>query len=224
MKKKILSMTLILSMMLALLVGCGGEEKKSTSDALGEKVTLTVGIPQSSSVTDYENNALTRYLEESLNVNIEFSFFSSSSADYVQQLTLMAAGGDELPDVLLGFSDLGHYTIKEFGREGYFMDLTDLIKKHGKYYNEQYAKLSDEMKEMIQEKGIDPVSGGFYAMPNTCVLLPDNMQNMMYINQDWLKAVGKEMPTTLDELYDVLVAFKTQDPNGNRSNERRYSS
>lgn len=35
------------------------------------------------------------------------------------------------------------------------------------------------------------------------------------IRQDWLDKVGMKMPTTTDELYDVLVAFKNNDCNGN---------
>ena len=35
------------------------------------------------------------------------------------------------------------------------------------------------------------------------------------IRQDWLDNLGLEMPQTPDELYEVLKAFKTQDPNGN---------
>ena len=35
------------------------------------------------------------------------------------------------------------------------------------------------------------------------------------INKAWLDKLGLKMPTTLDELHDVLVAFKTKDPNGN---------
>ena len=35
------------------------------------------------------------------------------------------------------------------------------------------------------------------------------------INTDWLNKVRMEMPTTLEELYEVLKAFKEQDANGN---------
>lgn len=35
------------------------------------------------------------------------------------------------------------------------------------------------------------------------------------IRQDWLEKLGLESPKTPDELYSVLKAFKTQDPNGN---------
>ncbi len=35
------------------------------------------------------------------------------------------------------------------------------------------------------------------------------------MRQDWLDNVGMEAPTTIDEWYEVLVAFKEGDPNGN---------
>lgn len=37
----------------------------------------------------------------------------------------------------------------------------------------------------------------------------------MVINKTWLDKLGLNIPTTWDELYNVLVAFKTKDPNGN---------
>lgn len=209
--KKIVSLLLAVVMMLLTFTGCGTKQ----TDVSGETVTLKVGIPQNSNVSDYENNALTRYLEESLNIKIKFSFFSSTGSEYTQQLALMCASNEELPDVLLGFRELGQYVIKQYGQDGYFQDLTDLIEKYGKNYNEQLSKLDKEMQTLIKERGTDLETGGFYGMPVTGVSLPDDMQNMMYINETWLKAVGKEIPTTIDELYDVLKAFKEQDPNGN---------
>jgi putative aldouronate transport system substrate-binding protein len=37
----------------------------------------------------------------------------------------------------------------------------------------------------------------------------------MYINQDWLDAVGMQSPTNTTELLEVLKAFRDKDPNGN---------
>ena len=39
--------------------------------------------------------------------------------------------------------------------------------------------------------------------------------NVSMIRQDWLDKLGLDMPETLDDWYNVLKAFKTQDPNGN---------
>ncbi|WP_227484998.1 extracellular solute-binding protein [Bifidobacterium longum] len=37
----------------------------------------------------------------------------------------------------------------------------------------------------------------------------------MFINKTWLDKLGLQVPTTWDELENVLKAFKTEDPNGN---------
>jgi putative aldouronate transport system substrate-binding protein len=37
----------------------------------------------------------------------------------------------------------------------------------------------------------------------------------MWINKVWLDKLGLDMPTTPDEFFDVLMAFKTEDPNDN---------
>lgn len=37
----------------------------------------------------------------------------------------------------------------------------------------------------------------------------------MWINREWLNRLGLRPPTTLDEFYNVLKAFKERDPNGN---------
>lgn len=38
---------------------------------------------------------------------------------------------------------------------------------------------------------------------------------MPTIRQDWMDNLGLETPTTLDEFYNVMVAFRDQDPDGN---------
>jgi putative aldouronate transport system substrate-binding protein len=40
-----------------------------------------------------------------------------------------------------------------------------------------------------------------------------------FVRKDWLDAVGMKMPTTTDELFNVLVAFTTKDPDGNGKND-----
>lgn len=35
------------------------------------------------------------------------------------------------------------------------------------------------------------------------------------INKTWLDKLGLKVPDTIDELYNVLKAFKERDPNGN---------
>lgn len=211
MNKKIVSILLVASMVVASVVGCGKEEKKTSGDN-----TLTVGLPMSADVTDYENNTLTKYVEESLGIDLEFQLFSNTGSSYIQQISLTASAGEKLPDVFWGLQEMPIMTANSLGDAGYFIDLTDLIEKHATNYKAQYSNLTKEEQERVQRKGTSE-SGKFYSMPLMWSGQPlmDNLQNMIYINQTWLDAVGMSMPTTIDEFVAVLEAFKTKDPNGN---------
>ena len=211
MKKRILSMTLVVAMLLGTLVGCGSK-KENVSE--GDN-TLVVGIPQVATVTDYEENYFTKYLEEATGVDIEFQFFSGTGAEAQQQLTLMCNTTEKLPDVLLGFTSISHYTANQFGEDGFFIDLTDLIDKYAVNYKEQFAKLSQERQDYINEKGTNTITGAFYGMPRVMYPTTDQRQSMMYINKTWLDTLGLQIPTNVAELEVVLQAFATQDPNGN---------
>lgn len=197
-------------MTLGLMTGCGGSEDKSSKG----NNTLTVGVVQNAQITSYDDNAFTKYIEESLGIDIKFEYFSSRSSDYIQQLTLRSASGETLPDVIWGFQAMDINTMNDFGEEGYFIDLTELIEKHAPNYKAKFATLPEELQKRINRKGTSE-DGAWYGMPIVAVAGIDDMQNQMYINQKWLNTLGLKAPTNLDELYTVLKAFKEKDPNGN---------
>ena len=210
MKKRIISLALVFVMLCGILAGCG---TKTGGSSAGNK--LTVGINQNANVEDFDNNAFTKYLEETVGVDLEFVYFSSSESEAIQQLALTVSANKELPDVILGFHKMGHYVVNQYGEDGYFMDLTDLIDKYGKNYKAALEKASKEDREYLEKKAVNTNTDGIYAMPIALCPAIDDMPNLMYINQDWLNKLGLQAPTNIDELYNVLKAFKTQDPNGN---------
>ena len=212
--KRIISLLLALIMTMGIFTGCG--EKETAND--GEKVKLTVGIPQSSTVTDYDDNAFTNYLEETANIEIEFVYFSGSAGEYKQQLALICGAKDELPDVLLGFQ-FTNYMANEYGDDGYFIDLTDYIEKNAPNYNEQIKNLDKETRKYVEERGKSPETGAVYGMPLVLCEALDDVQSLMYINQTWLDTLGLQVPKTTEELRAVLTAFATKDPNGNGQND-----
>ena len=212
--KKVISLLLVFMMILGIATGCGTSEKVVN----GNGETLTVGIPQNANVTSYDDNAFTKYIEDALNIKLEFVYFAGSSSEYTQQLSLMAAGNEKFPDVIWGFTGMSHYTMNEFGEDGYFMDLTELM-KDAKNYQAALAKLEKSEQKFITEKSVNTKNGEIYGMPYYGVMAIDNLQQLMYINQTWLDAVGMTAPTTTEELYNVLNAFKTQDPNNNGIND-----
>lgn len=232
--KKILSCVLASTMLASLLVGCGNQAVDSTETSgtevastyvkdanlseLGvepicnEKITLKIGIAQNSNVVDYDTNAYTLMLEEALNADIEFHFYTM--AEINTQIDLMVnGGGDELPDIIL--TDLDANTVYKYGEAGMFIPLND-------YYENSSYYLAQAAAEVLEADGIDvkaaltSYDGNIYAVPGytgSYVNPPQSSAFWMY--RPWLEAVGKEAPTTPEELYEVLKAFKEQDPNGN---------
>ena len=50
-----------------------------------------------------------------------------------------------------------------------------------------------------------------YAAKDPCQYQPDEM----YVYRPWLDKLGLDIPETTEEFYQMLKAFKEQDPNGN---------
>lgn len=206
MKKRIISLTLVVVMLCGILAGCGSKTGGSSAEN-----KLTVGINQNANVENFDNNAFTKYLEETVGADLEFVYFSSSESEAIQQLALTVSANKELPDVILGFHKMSHYVVNQYGEDGYFMDLTDLIDKYGKNYKAALEKASKEDREYLEKKAVNTNTKEIYAMPIALCPAIDDMPNLMYINQDWLDKLGLQAPTNIDELYNVLKAFKTQE-------------
>ena len=186
----------------------------------GEDNVITIGLVASANVTSYDDNKYTQWLEVQTGVDIQFVQFSGSASDAKTQIALMIAGGEELPDITLGIG-VGKAIMKEYGRDGYFLNLSSYLATDAYYLNrslrEQFST-EEAYKDMVQTiKGtiMDPKTQGMYGFPSAWVTPLDTSDNPMAINQQWLDALGLEAPTTIDELYDVLVAFRDGDPNGN---------
>ncbi len=210
MKKRVISLVLCVVLLCGLFAGCGGKDKGGKKSGV-----LTVGVPQNMNVENYDENALTKYFEEKIGAEIEFVFFNDNASSMEQLLSLMCASEEPLPDVLWGFQDVNKDTMDLYGEDEYLIDLTELIDKHGKNYKAMLERLPKETRERLDRLIVNPNNGAIYGMPMVSDYSMDDLQVMSYINQKWLDKLGLKAPTTTEELYNVLKAFKTQDPNGN---------
>ena len=203
----------LLALVLALAMLCASSALAVEPLVEGEPAKLSVGLKTNAKVTDYENNALTKYLEETLNVDLEFVFFPSSSTEARQKVDLMVAAKQELPDVLLdvGLTDTA---VLSFGEMGVLVPLNDYMDK-AVNWKAGMEKWATPEEEALVIKSNTAADGNMYAFPFYYMDPNDLFCRGMYINTTWLDKLGLEIPTTTDELYDVLVAFRDQDPNGN---------
>ncbi len=120
-----------------------------------------------------------------------------------EALNLMLASGN-IPDIV-GSSRLKDF-VNQYGPEGAFVPLNDLIEEHAP----NIKAFLDERPEV--RSAISAADGNMYYIP----YLPDGKYGRAYfIRYDWLDTLGLDMPETVEEVEEVLRAFKTQDPNGN---------
>lgn len=122
-------------------------------------------------------------------------------ASYNDQVAIMIAAGD-LPDAFIG-------QIPNFAQFlDSFVKMNDMIDEYAPNLKAFYDKYPN-----IKLASVFP-DGSMYGLPE--VQLDGYVAGKsLAINKKWLENVGMEMPETADELFDVLMAFKTRDPNGN---------
>ncbi|MFY0681110.1 MAG: extracellular solute-binding protein [Thalassovita sp.] len=127
----------------------------------------------------------------------------SENSGRTEALNLMLASGN-IPDIV-GSSRIKDF-VNQYGPEGAFIPLNDLIDEHAPNIKAYY----DERPDIAA--AVKAADGQMYYIP----YLPDGKYGRAYwIRTDWLNNLGLEVPQTVEEYENVLRAFKTQDPNGN---------
>lgn len=200
--KKILLIPLLMIVSIGFLSAAGGQEETVSADGA---VTLEVWAAKAAELqVDTESLANWKAIEEATGVKLNWDLISTEVKD--EQFNLVMTSGD-LPDVMAYYEGKKGFTsINKFGIQGAFLPLEDLIRENAP--NLKAALLDDpKVKEAIMAS-----DGNIYYIPMLSAL---NAARGWYIRYDWLEAVGKDVPTTTEELYDVLLAFKNEDPNGN---------
>ena len=181
------------------------------------EVTLRIGMHQEGNVTSYEygENQFTTYLQDRTGIKIEFDRLGSNSAEAGTQIQLRIATGERLPDIVLntGPSRLDCWDYME---DGIMLPLNEYIENYGYYYDLAVEEMAKYNPELLSSIGAMNDPDGNMPCLWKYSLGPGSMYDKQaYINKVWLDNLGLEVPTTTDELYDVLVAFRDQDPNGN---------
>lgn len=175
---------------------------------------ITVGLASLASVIDYETNTMTLALEEEGNFDLEFVTFTAK--EMLEKVNVMIqAGGDDLPDVLLFCSTSGrpsNSAIYSWAMNGAILPMTEYLKDETKSpnFNESMKKSGTDLFPMITMP-----DGEIYHLPGYARSIGNEYQHKNWIYQPWLDKLGLEKPTDAESLYNVLKAFKEQDPNGN---------
>lgn len=138
--------------------------------------------------------------------NIQVEFTEAPTDGFAEKKNLLFAS-NELPDALYRSGLTPLETIR-YGSGGQLIPLEGLI--------EQYAPNLKGLMEQYPEirSAITTPEGHIYAIPGI-VTLGSARTDKRWINKAWLEKLNLEEPKTTDELYQVLLAFRDGDPNGN---------
>lgn len=166
-----------------------------------ELVTYTLGQMKGTNNSNlpegqtYEDNAYTRYLKKTLDVQNK-NIFMESEERYDEALNILVKDRN-LPDIFL-VSD--RETLEELVENDLIEDLTEVYK----------SCASDKIQEMYESYGEELLASGtfdgkLFALPETAI---DDGPQLLWLRRDWMKQLGLKEPKTLEEAFSVIRAFQ----------------
>ncbi|WP_082311184.1 stalk domain-containing protein [Paenibacillus sp. FJAT-27812] len=164
-------------------------------------VTDPLALPRFSVMTKIDNGLaesplkMLEYMKQTFKLDVDFV---QVGPEYYRQKTMvMIAAGD--PTALMLLED--PYVFQDELMSSFSIDLTKDL--------EDYPRL----KELaLTAPGSRVIDGKIYGVPR-----PGDPHNASFpaIRKDWLDKLGLIQPQTMEELYEVLKRFTSQDPDGN---------
>lgn len=184
--KKVLVLTLALAMTLCSIAFAQGTEEPLEM-TMWYRGSFAETMP--GAVKYFEEICLEKY-----NVDLTVECIDKGAVSEKVNVTLAA---QDYPDIMCG---LNTTLLKEGAENGVFLPLNDAIDAHP-----NWSTL--DKKTYFNAATFD---GLIYGTPSVFT-----SPHGLYIRQDWLDNLNIPMPTNPDELAEVMLAFTTQDPDGN---------
>ena len=210
--KKLLVLALAIALIVSSIGFAGAEGNLSAAGEYpiwtgDEPAVISVLVAPSDYVTDWDDNAYTKKIEELCNVDLQFVFLPAT--DGGDKLNIMISTGEKLPDVLN--YNLKTALEKSYAEAGALVNLQPYYES-GLGYN--VGKAVEQFPDWNLLTNITSPDGGIYGVPRIQVSPSNETKYKMWVNEAWLKNLNLEVPTTTDAFYEMLKAFKEQDANG----------
>lgn len=173
------------------------------------KLNLSLWSPSGGNFrgTNFNEKFSFQKMEENTNIHIDFQHSTEASAEAFN--LLMSSG--QLPDII--YYEAWDKDSSKYGLQGALLPLEELIDEHAP----NLKKILDENPDIRGQ--ITSPEGHIYYLPNI-VLNSENLTQMFpQVRKDWLDKLGLDMPETVDDWYEMLKAFREQDPNENGSTD-----
>lgn len=195
--KRLVSLMMILAMLLVPMSALASAVNLQEYPIVDETITMTMMAPKSALSGNWEDLWWFQYMEELTGIHWEFNTVPSDS--FAEKKNLILASQD-LPDLFYG-GGLSKADEVTYGSQGLFIPLNDLIDTCMPNFKAAIERWPELYNECVT------LDGNIYALPKLWQT-PHGVTVKYFINTEWLAELDMEMPTTLDELYEVLCAFR----------------
>lgn len=199
----LLAVILVVSAMLAACGKSADKEGKQADGAGDSPLKVSIMTILISATPPADDNQFKRAIEKATNSQMTIQWVSANN--YTDKLNVTLASGD-IPDLIL-INDPFTPVFRNAVTQGAFWDLTPYIKDYPNL-NEKISKTAWEMTKMQDGKN--------YGIPRP---RPSEGEQFLIVRKDWLDNLGLKVPTTTDELYEVMKAFVEKDPDKNGKND-----
>ncbi|MBQ6886040.1 MAG: extracellular solute-binding protein [Lachnospiraceae bacterium] len=226
MKRKLILSLLVGVMTLNLMTACGNGNSATTDvnkevvdnqaasgieteqisneliDVLNQEETLKLAIVTMQGYTTPDSET-EKWMEERYNLDVEVIALPGWS-DGTAKISLLMGDETQRPDIIWWWNMESDFA--QWVDAGLLVDVSPYMEKYTvmrDYYN------SIDPGVLFYAASDD---GSIYRIPGD---VAEPACETLWIRQDWLDNLGLKVPTTLDELEDVLYAFTFDDPDGN---------
>ncbi|WP_245934452.1 ABC transporter substrate-binding protein [Arthrobacter psychrolactophilus] len=197
-----------------MLNACSGKSNSPVEDASADfglqgsgypvvtkPLTLSFSGTKSALAPDYKTMALVQEWQKTTNITVDWQNLPENV--FQEKKNLILASGD-LPDAFFN-TGLSDSEVATYGTNGTLLPLETLIDAHAP----NLKKILDARPDI--KAAITSSDGHIYTLPSVEELGLVQFPHMLAINKIWLDKVGLEMPSTIEDYHDALVAFKKED-------------
>ncbi len=203
----------------ASLAACGSGSDKSnvsqTNSATTQKYDPPIELWVAGDISDnmqsiltdtntIENNMWTKAYEEELGIKIKYKWIAQTAAESYENMSVAIATGN-LPDLF----GVGSTELKTLGDSGVLAELQG-------HYDQHISPLAKEIMEAEGSLPFDAMklNGKLLALPRLTSTY-DNAPALIWYRTDWVENLAMDPPETIDDVFALMEAFTTKDPDGN---------
>lgn len=143
----------------------------------------------------YEDNAYTRYLKETLNIQNKTIY--TEQVDRYKEMEDILVNDRTLPDILV-LSD--RENLKKLVENNLVADLTEVYENcTSPRIKEMYESYGGELFKAVE------FDGRLMALPETVI---DHGPCLLWLRKDWMDQLGLAEPSSMEEAFDIIREFR----------------